>query len=85
MNYGSWTDEELRRALGTNPDDADATAEAGRRFTTVDEPDQNEIDELNRQIESLESENDDLRGSLRETQEDCDALEAELNELKERA
>jgi peptidoglycan hydrolase CwlO-like protein len=85
MNYGSWADEELRRALGANPDDADATVEAARRFATVVEPDQNEIDELDRQIRSLESENDDLHVEITELNDKVDALEAELNELKDTA
>jgi hypothetical protein len=32
MNYGSWTDEELRRALNADPDDIDAIIEAAERY-----------------------------------------------------
>jgi flagellar biosynthesis/type III secretory pathway protein FliH len=32
MNYGSWNDEELRRALNADPDDVDAIIEAAERF-----------------------------------------------------
>lgn len=32
MNYKSWSDEELRRALVTDPDDTSAICEAAERF-----------------------------------------------------
>lgn len=32
MNYNSWTDEELRRALNADPESTDAIIEAAERF-----------------------------------------------------
>lgn len=38
MNYGSWKDDELRRALNADPDDIDAIIEAAERFRKFEEP-----------------------------------------------
>jgi len=45
-NYGSHSDEELRRALGAKPDDIDAVGEAAKRFAAQDStPSQDQYDE----------------------------------------
>lgn len=35
MNYSTYTDEELRRVLATNPKDAEALVEAADRFLAM--------------------------------------------------
>lgn len=97
MVYTSWTDDELRRALGANPNDADAVAEAARRFEggalsntelveelehDIEEKDK-EAEELREEVARLDAKIDDLKTEISDLEARIEELEARIEELEE--
>lgn len=83
MIYTRWTDDELRRALGANPDDADAVAEAARRFEDGALSQTELVAELEHDIEEKDNEAESLRDEIATLEVRKEELEARIEELEE--
>lgn len=83
MIYTRWTDDELRRALGANPNDADAVAEAARRFEDSALSNTELVAELEHDIEESTNEAEELREEVARLEAKIDDLKAEISDLEE--
>lgn len=81
-NYGSHTDDELRRALTCSTLDLDAMLEALKRFAAQEGQDADEIAELEARVERLESELYSSEQEISELVNERDKLQDELDDLK---
>lgn len=91
-NYGSHTDDELRRAADCSPLDLDAMLEVIKRFVAqeavideeIEERD-SEIEELKAEIAGLENDVSELEYEVTELETERDALQDTVNELQAEA
>lgn len=81
-NYGSHTDDELRRAADCSPLDLDAMLEVIKRFVAQEGQDVDEIAELEARNKELESQVSDLEDEVSELEKERDALQDEVDDLK---
>lgn len=81
-NYGSHTDDELRRALACSTLDLDVMLEAIKRFVAQEGQDATEISELEGRVDQLESELYSSEQEISELVNERDKLQDELDDLK---